>query len=212
MAVLIVAPEGIERALLGRRLTRWGATSKSRTPGWRGAACGAALGRRHFDLAAGEDTPRLRGDGRRRHRAPHRSDHAAERPQLDDLRDAGFTGYLVKPVRAASLKARLIGGDGAFDAARPKARCPAQAESGSDARRSLAILVAEDNDINALLTRALLTRLGHRPSVASDGAAALEAWRTARETGEPFDLVLMDLHMPGMTASTRRAASARRGR
>ena len=33
----------------------------------------------------------------------------SERHSLPALKDAGFTGYLVKPIRAASLKARLVG-------------------------------------------------------------------------------------------------------
>src|SRR5205807_3373433 len=77
---------------------------------------------------------------------------------------------------------------------------------------ALTILVAEDNEINALLARALLARLGHRPTVAPNGAAALEAWAAARAAGTPFDLVLMDVHMPesdGIEAMRRiRAAEA----
>ena len=64
--------------------------------------------------------------------------------------------------------------------------------------RGLSILVAEDNEINALLARALLTRLGHRPTVAGNGAAAVESWAAARAAGNPYDLVLMDVQMPGM--------------
>ena len=45
------------------------------------------------------------------------------------------------------------------------------------------MLVVEDNEINALLSRALLTRLGRRPTVATDGAAALETWQAARAAG-----------------------------
>ena len=41
--------------------------------------------------------------------------------------------------------------------------------------KPLTVLVAEDNEINALLTRALLTRLGHRPAMAESGAEAVEA-------------------------------------
>ncbi len=62
----------------------------------------------------------------------------------------------------------------------------------------MSILVAEDNEINALLARALLTRLGHRPIVAGNGEAAVESWTTARAAGKPFDLVLMDVQMPDM--------------
>ena len=68
------------------------------------------------------------------------------------------------------------------------------------------ILVAEDNEINALLARALLVKLGHRPTMAESGAAAIESWLAARAGGAPYDCVLMDLHMPGMDGleATRR--------
>ncbi|MFX8593513.1 hypothetical protein ABTM36_20445, partial [Acinetobacter baumannii] len=35
--------------------------------------------------------------------------------------------------------------------------------------RALSILVAEDNEINALLIRSLLTRMGHRAVITTDG-------------------------------------------
>ncbi|MGB8039982.1 MAG: response regulator, partial [Pseudolabrys sp.] len=46
--------------------------------------------------------------------------------------------------------------------------------------------------------RALLTRLGHRPTIASNGEDAVESWLAARTAGAPYDLVLMDVQMPGM--------------
>jgi CheY-like chemotaxis protein len=133
---------------------------------------------------------------------------------LPALQAAGFTGYLVKPIRIASLAARL----GAVGAASPGDAEPDDFDRAGALPRalspgdSLAILIAEDNEINALLARALLARLGHRPTVAPNGAAALEAWRAARAAGAPFDLVLMDVHMPasdGIEATERiRAAEA----
>jgi CheY-like chemotaxis protein len=60
------------------------------------------------------------------------------------------------------------------------------------------VLVAEDNDINALLARSLLSKLGHRPDVVANGAAAVAAWRDAQAAGTPYDLVLMDVQMPGL--------------
>ena len=82
---------------------------------------------------------------------------------------------------------------------------------GARGRRS----IAEDNDINALLIRSLLTRLGHNPEVAPDGAAAIECWLAAREAGKPYDMILMDVHMPdidGLEAARRiRAIEAESG-
>ena len=60
----------------------------------------------------------------------------------------------------------------------------------------MSVLVAEDNEINALLTRSLLVRLGHRPVVAANGAIAVESWIAAESAGTPYDLILMDVQMP----------------
>ena len=56
--------------------------------------------------------------------------------------------------------------------------------------------MAEDNEINALLMRSLLTRLGHHVVITTNGEAALESWQAAESAGTPYDLVLMDLQMP----------------
>jgi len=98
------------------------------------------------------------------------------------LKEAGFTGYLVKPVRAASLAARLVGGEDGFEHARGEADDTAAAQTGGT-NGGLAILVAEDNEINALLAQALLKRLGHCPTVVSSGAAAVDGNR--RNSREP---------------------------
>ena len=46
--------------------------------------------------------------------------------------------------------------------------------------RGLSVLVAEDNEINALLMRSLLTRLGHHAVITTNGEAALESWLAAQ--------------------------------
>ena len=58
------------------------------------------------------------------------------------------------------------------------------------------MLIAEDNDINAMLARATLIKAGHRVDVVGNGRAAVDAVTGA---GQPrYDVVLMDLHMPVM--------------
>jgi CheY-like chemotaxis protein len=135
----------------------------------------------------------------------------SERHELPALKERGFTGYLIKPVRAASLAARLRDAD-AFeltpaeiaDESADAASATAASGKGKDMgkekgkKEGLSILVAEDNEINALLARALLARLGHRPAIAGNGEAAVESWAAARAAGAPYDLVLMDVQMPGM--------------
>jgi CheY-like chemotaxis protein len=119
--------------------------------------------------------------------------------QLSAASASAFTGYLVKPLRAASLAARLTT---APEIAAPNLASalieitdPAETPAIAPAR-GLSILVAEDNEINALLMRSLLTRLGHHVVITTNGEAALESWLSAKSAGAPYDLVLMDIQMP----------------
>lgn len=57
--------------------------------------------------------------------------------------------------------------------------------------RSLTVLLAEDNAVNAAMTSALILRLGHRVEVVPNGQAAVEAVGQGK-----FDLVIMDVQMP----------------
>ena len=126
------------------------------------------------------------------------------RHELNDLKARGFTGYLVKPVRAASLAARLTkAADGFAKLADEAGELP---NFGTARKDGLSILVAEDNEINALLTRALLQKLGHRPQVVASGHAAMESFLAANAAGLPFDLILMDVRMSGIDGieATRR--------
>ena len=139
----------------------------------------------------------------------------ATRHELQASASAAFTGYLIKPLRAASLAARLtmapevlapnLAGDALIDMP-DNAGKPAIAPA-----RGLSILVAEDNEINALLMRSLLTRLGHLAVITTNGEEALESWLAAKSAGAPYDLVLMDIQMPQLDGieTTRRIRERR---
>lgn len=113
------------------------------------------------------------------------------------LRD--FDGWLVKPVRVASLIARLT--QAASDAPRLAAAEPMRALEGAH------VLVAEDNDINALILSRHLGKLGADVTRARDGAQALAQARDAiAGTRATFDVIVMDLFMPELDGreATRR--------
>ena len=115
---------------------------------------------------------------------------------------SGYEGWLVKPVRAASLAARLAG-----EPPRPAGRPARAAAPDRSARRGLRVLLAEDNEINTLVAMNFLGRLGAQVVHASDGASAL-ALATAAMRGEipPFDAIVMDVSMPvldGLEATRR---------
>ncbi len=80
------------------------------------------------------------------------------------------------------------------------ARAPVEAAGAATALapdRPLRVLVAEDNEINQLVLVTVLHQVDIRPSVVSDGVAAVEAWERER-----WDVILMDVQMPGMDGPT----------
>jgi CheY-like chemotaxis protein len=59
--------------------------------------------------------------------------------------------------------------------------------------RKIRVLVAEDDEVNALAARKILEQLGCLVDVATDGSAAVERFRD-----RDYDLILMDAQMPIM--------------
>lgn len=113
-----------------------------------------------------------------------------ERRRIGRAREAGYAGYLVKPLRRDSVAARVLTVLG-VDRAQVDLPAPEDERDAPDGRIGARVLLVEDNPVNALLARALLTREGCRVERAGNGAEALEAARRG-----PFDVILMDLRLP----------------
>jgi CheY-like chemotaxis protein len=133
-----------------------------------------------------------------------------ERRAMRHLLRGQVTGYLVKPARRLSLIKHLQEGDEAMAAhAAAELRAAAASVHRSD-RPSLSVLLAEDNQINALLARTMLEKAGHRVIHAGNGQEATELIAAALAGDEAApdmpDLVLMDMAMPGLDGleTTRR--------
>jgi len=197
-AVMVVTPQTIAASLVARRLGRWGAQICETSDL---TVAEALLPERAWhaivvDHALGADAVRAFGERAISH-ATHRLAMftPAERHDLRPAEMAAFTGYLVKPVRAASLAARLV----------PEAPLAPELPDESEATRTsvvpkkLSILVAEDNEINALLIRSLLTKLGHEAVICTNGRETLESWIAAETAGARYDVVLMDVQMPELS-------------
>jgi len=69
----------------------------------------------------------------------------------------------------------------------------AQSQQHTAPKRKLDILVAEDNSVNQRLAARLLEREGHTVTIAGSGQEALDLFEQRQ-----FDLILMDVQMPGL--------------
>ena len=112
------------------------------------------------------------------------------RGRIPRYRKEGFSGYLIKPLRRESLCARVLAAHDRPDAALVTAD---DDRALSAAAPGVRVLLVEDNPINALLARTLLSREGCTIDHARGGEEALAALQVG-----VYDLILMDMRMPDM--------------
>jgi CheY-like chemotaxis protein len=128
-----------------------------------------------------------------------------QRARIPALRRAGFDGYLIKPLRRQSLATRVLA-----VAARPAIHQPLPPPEDERARTAVGagvrVLLAEDNPINAVLARALLEREGCAVDRVRTGPEAIAA-----ASSQGYDLILLDLRMPGMGGLEAAVAMRRAG-
>jgi two-component system sensor histidine kinase/response regulator len=109
-----------------------------------------------------------------------------------ECRRLGIDQYVMKPLSEAELTRaldRAIHGFGKNS----EVPVPALLASGVRMGASLSVLLAEDNIVNQRLGTRLLEKMGHRVTLAANGADAVLA-----HAASPFDLILMDVQMPEM--------------
>ena len=114
---------------------------------------------------------------------------AASLVDRSDPRWRNFASCFTKPVKKAHLQSALLQALGQ----------PGQIAATRVARARLAdrfplrILLVEDNAVNQRVASHFLAQMGYQRDVASNGREALKAFER-----RPYDVVLMDMHMPEM--------------
>ncbi len=105
-----------------------------------------------------------------------------------------FAASLMKPVRPSALFNTLLG-IFAVQPVQPETSAPARPTLDAEmaSRHPLRILLAEDNAVNQKLALRLLSQMGYRADLASNGLEAVQAVER-----QPYDVILMDVQMPEM--------------
>ena len=125
-----------------------------------------------------------------------------DRGLIERYRQAGFAGYLIKPLRRNSLAERVLI---ALGQGMETPEAPADERAVAAVATGVRVLLVEDHPINALLASTLLSREGCVVDQARGGEEALSAVQVGR-----YDLILMDMRMPGLSgeATARRLREA----
>jgi two-component system sensor histidine kinase/response regulator len=138
---------------------------------------------------------------------------APPRPQRRQA-DRVIAAQLTKPLRQSELLAALLtavappasAASPVTNAVSRPAVTAAVAAAAAPEQRRLDVLVVEDNVTNRTVITHVLKQRGHRVTPAATGTEAVDV-----AAGQPFDVILMDVQMPGMdgyeaTAAIRAAA------
>ncbi|MCG8471553.1 MAG: response regulator [Desulfobacterales bacterium] len=117
------------------------------------------------------------------------------------VKEAGFSAYLTKPVRKKDLCHRLIQmltpsgekSNGVLSMNDVMEEVRGEVRVAEPLVTSAHVLLAEDNRMNQRVAVNMLKKMGHRVTVVNNGIEAVSAFMN-----EPFDIILMDGQMPEM--------------
>jgi len=122
-----------------------------------------------------------------------------QRGDAKAAQSAGIAAYLTKPIRQSLLYECLSLVLANSSGAAPSVTQPTapiitrHSLAEVQARSRGRILVAEDNPVNQKVAVKMIEKLGYRVDIAGNGCEAVEASERI-----PYDLILMDCHMPEM--------------
>jgi len=154
-----------------------------------------------FALAAQLEAERLAGRGR-----AIMLSSGGRKGDATRCRELGIAGFLTKPATPAELReviTRVFSGRHTPQHTAPLVTRHSLAEQ----RRTLRILLVEDNPVNQAVAEGMLIQLGHSVVIAENGEEAL-----ARTEHDRFDLIFMDMQMPRLDGvGATRAIRAREG-
>ena len=122
----------------------------------------------------------------------------------EDVDRALFAALVAKPLTPSAVFATVIG---LFDPDYSRPEPAPGSPAGWEGLAGRSILLVEDNPINQEVVHDLLELVGARVSIASDGEQGIR-----RLEEQPFDLVLMDVHMPVMDGFAAAAAIRKNAR
>ena len=103
-----------------------------------------------------------------------------------------FAAWLNKPVKQSQLYNALVKSLTGNEVQPQKSTTP-QLDTEMAVRHPLRLLLAEDNPVNQKLAVLILGKMGYRPDVVGNGLEVLQALKR-----QPYDAILMDVHMPEM--------------
>ncbi len=118
--------------------------------------------------------------------------------QCSGSNSPNYCHCLVKPVTQSKLLGLLAAPETSTETLvllnEPSPMVLARQAQADVLHRGTHILVVEDHKVNQLVAKGMLAKLGYRVTLAEDGFQALDKVRT-----QAFDLILMDIQMPGMS-------------
>ena len=203
--VLVVDDNSTNRRMLNELLLHWGMKPSMAENGNGGikileqaSVMGAAfplilLDSHMPDMDGFTFAKRVKSDPRLRTSIIMMLTSGGQRGEGSRCRDLQISAYLVKPIQQAELQEAILTVLGHNLESPDRRHALVTRHSLREDRRSLRILLAEDNPVNQMVAVRLLEKMGHTVMVVANGRDAV-----LMAEAQEFDLVLMDVQMPEM--------------